>query len=308
MNFDIGIAGIILYGFLFIMIIVSISWSAVFVKMGLSTLATNVRRTFRSFLLLFIAVRIIWLSLLTFSNENDFTFVLNRLAIVLFITAFTLVVFYWAERFHKKYYETKSFLPQLGWLFVLANIILYIFQLVIIVMWFIGGGTREGNPIYNTTIIADVVISSLLSVGFLVYGILLFCVTKNTDDGETTNTRTTELLKILFITGVFTLCFLIRVFMFSWRPLTNKYFPTPIFYTFAYYVPELIPCAIQIYLSETGKEKQEKDSKFIDGLYQDSQESIEDYRERNIIGVPKEDTYLLDNGETGLLVNEEATN
>jgi len=96
--------------------------------------------------------------------------------------------------------------------------------------------------------------------------------------------------------------------MFSWRPLTNKYFPTPIFYTFAYYVPELIPCAIQIYLSETGKEKQEKDSKFIDGLYQDSQESIEDYRERNIIGVPKEDTYLLDNGETGLLVNEEATN
>jgi hypothetical protein len=63
-------------------------------------------------------------------------------------------------------------------------------------MWFAEGEHREGNKIYDLTIIADVIISALLSIGFLVYGVLLFCVSKNTDDGETSDTRAKELMKV----------------------------------------------------------------------------------------------------------------
>jgi hypothetical protein len=65
-----------------------------------------------------------------------------------------------------------------------------------------------------------------------------------------------------------------------------------IFFIFCYYVPEIIPSILQVYLSETTKEQQERDTEYIDNLYKESQESIDDYK-GTIVRAAKETTALL---------------
>jgi hypothetical protein len=87
--------------------------------------------------------------------------------------------------------------------------------------------------------------------------------------------------------------------MFSWRPITKHRFDSRIFYTFAYFVPELIPCIIQLYLSAQSRDKQEQETRFIDSLYEDNQDSIEDYKKLPVI--PKYDHQQQSNENSSLL-------
>lgn len=59
----------------------------------------------------------------------------------------------------------------------------------------------------------------------------------------------------------------------------------------AYFVPELLPTLVQVYVSETSRGKEETDAKYIDQLYRQSQASIEEYLEQR----PSERAHLLTN-------------
>jgi len=195
-----------------------------------------------------------------------------------YLSAFTLVVFYWAETFHKNYYESSGFLPRLGMGFLALNVIVYTYQIIMLVLWDVKAHEeREGNVIYELNIVLDVAISALLSLGFLLYGILMFFLTKSTGDGAIED-RNRELLKTVGITTVFAACFLCRVVMFAYRPITGQHFPAVTFYVLGYFLPELIPSVLQVYLAESTQEKQDKDNKFIDSLYAEGEEAIEEYR------------------------------
>jgi len=259
---------------------------------GLGTLATNVRRVFRTFLTLFVTARIVWLTLHTFYASQDLaTFILNRFSLVFFFTSFTLILLYWAESFHKNYYETKAFLPRLGWIFFISNFVLYVYQFVIIILFAFGSEDREGNPVYEANIVSDIALSAVISVGFFIYGILLFTRVKNMED-DTSPDRKRELMKILFITIIFTACFLVKCVFVLYRPITSHLLPEIPFYIFNYFLPELIPSLLQIYVSETTKEQQARDTKYIDDLYAESQDSVDDFRKLAI------------SEETGLLPQE----
>jgi len=282
--FSTGVAGLGGYALLMVFMGASFTWS--FFKSNpipLGKMATRVRRIFRIFLTLFVSVRIVWLCLHLFRGDDNVVFTLNRCALLFFLTAFTLVVFYWAEQFHKNYYETESFLPQLGLAFFVTNLIIYVFQIIVLILWFVLGTEREGNPLYEANIVTDVVVSTGVCVGFFVYGLLLFYVTRNNDGGDVEG-RNTELLRIFFITIIFTLCFLCRVVMFLYRPITGYPLPSVLFYVFAYFVPELVPSVIQVILSETVQGQLEREDKFIKDLYDEGEEAIVEYREHNLVG------------------------
>ena len=61
--------------------------------------------------------------------------------------------------------------------------------------------------------------------------------------------------------------------LFLYRPLTDKWLPEGVFFAFAYYVPELLPCLLQVWIAETTVEKQEQDSAFIEDLYKNEEDS-----------------------------------
>jgi len=269
-----GVAGLVVYGciilFLFFTAILGYCTSS---SSSLSSLEKNVRIIFRVILLLFAAVRLTWVACRTFIGENTLTFVTNRVAIVLYLTTFTLVIFYWAEQFHKNYYETSgSFMPRLGTGFIILNVVVYIGEIIIILMWALGEEAREGSLIYEINIVVDVVLSCFISIAFFVYGLLLFCSKRNVDDDI--SQRNKELVKLLMYTIVFTACFMCRVFMFLYRPITGLYLNNTIFVVFGYYVPELVPAALQMYIAEQKQTQEEEDNKFIEGLYREYEDDI----------------------------------
>jgi len=70
--------------------------------------------------------------------------------------------------------------------------------------------------------------------------------------------------------------------MFLYRPISQQKFSSQVFYTFAYFVPETIPSLLQIYISETSRGQELENTKFIDDLYAQSHDSIEDYKENKL--------------------------
>jgi len=169
------------------------------------------------------------------------------------------------------YFDSKTFLPKLGWIFILINVVLYIFQIIMMGLWIASDEIKEGNPLYEINIVADVLLSAAISLGFFIYGWLLFFLARNSQDEDFE--RNKELVRILTITLLFTACFLVRCVMFLYRPITGAYLPTPVFYCFAYFVPECIPCLFQIYLAETSRGQAERDNQYIDDLYAESEDS-----------------------------------
>eukprot|EP01114_Cavostelium_apophysatum_P001168 TRINITY_DN10994_c0_g1_i1.p2 TRINITY_DN10994_c0_g1~~TRINITY_DN10994_c0_g1_i1.p2 ORF type:complete len:284 (+),score=19.82 TRINITY_DN10994_c0_g1_i1:1106-1957(+) len=238
-------------------------------------LATNVRRLFRVLITIFVFARIAWMVLhvlLYSDNTDNATFVLNRFALLIFISCFSLILFYWAERFHKNYYETKKFLPKLGWAFIGTNIVIYVSHIIIVILFFTFDTKREGNPLYDINILVDVAIAAIFSAGFMIYGILLFRKLRHHE--RSLEGRDSEVMQTLILSIIFTVCFLSRVVAFLYRPITKRYFEENTFYVFGYFIPELCPSIIQVYLSETLKSKEINDTKWIDDLYDENDDSI----------------------------------
>lgn len=104
---SIGLSGLVAYSAVMVLLSLSFVWSSYFRKSStkLGTLAANVRFVFRLYVYMFLigkcspkvykAGRISWFVLHTWVGNNDLTFTLNRLSIVTFLTAFTLILFYW---------------------------------------------------------------------------------------------------------------------------------------------------------------------------------------------------------------------
>eukprot|EP01120_Amphizonella_sp_Union-15-10_P001748 TRINITY_DN11897_c0_g1_i1.p1 TRINITY_DN11897_c0_g1~~TRINITY_DN11897_c0_g1_i1.p1 ORF type:complete len:289 (+),score=18.26 TRINITY_DN11897_c0_g1_i1:59-925(+) len=258
---NLGIAGLVIYGSLACVVLSSFIWRRLFKQTKLQKGALNIQRMFRAILLCFLISRIIWLVLLLEGmKEEIMSFVTNRLSFGFFFSAYTLVLFYWAETYHQNYYDSSRFMPLLGSLFIVVNFAFWIFQMVLILLFIIYDSSKEGNPFYELNIITDVVLSLILAVGFTFYGFRLLYRRMNTEGAW-------EALLMTLLTLVFFLCFMVRVLMFAYRPVTGKYFPETIFYLFGYYLTETIPTAVQLYIVQTTRTKEENLKKFIDDLY-----------------------------------------
>jgi len=143
-----------------------------------SCIQPSLPKIFYVFIMISLLGRYVWLTYHIYDSSSDLTFILNRVAFLTFFTAFTLVLFHWAERVHKNYVTSDKFLPKLGWIFAIVNAILYIIQIVLLTLFLTGSKQREGSPIYELNIELVVSLSLLLSFGFIAYGIRIVLITK----------------------------------------------------------------------------------------------------------------------------------
>jgi len=272
-----GVISLCLYGLLFIGCIVSflLSFND---KKSWDPTQTRIQQLFHAFLGSFIAVRITWYALRSFAGRTVASFILNRLGFVLFFTAFTLVLFFWAEMYHKNYVSAGGFLPRLFKVFVAVNALLYAIEISVVVTFLIVDrddySQREGNPIYDASIYLEIIVNFVVSMCFLIYGIRLFLShVPALEYEETQNRKYREILKILISTIIFTTCFLVRVVAFLYRPITNSYMNNNLFQILAYYIPEVIPSLVQFYLIRGKLRREKADTQYIQNLYQQEEDS-----------------------------------
>jgi len=236
-----------------------------------------IQQVFHLFLSLFIAVRITWFALRSFSERDGLSFILNRFGFLLFFTAFTVVLFYWAETYHKTYISNVGFLPTLVKFFVITNGLLYALEVTLVVLFIISTDRNnyyeEGNIFYESSILFEVGVNFLVSLCYFTYGARLFLSHGKASEFEENFARKTkELLKTLISTIILTVCFLVRVIAFLYRPITNAYMDDQLFRVLAYFIPEIIPSIILFYLMQAHKYKQRSENKFIEGLYKQEEE------------------------------------
>jgi len=207
------------------------------------------------------------------SDESPVTFILNRFAFCLYFTSFLLVLFYWMETYHRNYIDVDgvgAFLPRLRWVFLVTVVAIYIFQFAILVLFLASGEERDGDPIYDANIIADACLFLIYAVLFLIYGLRIL-VERRAQATQLWGDMQ-EVWKMLGTTMIFTACFCCRVVMFLYRPVTGNYLDQTLFIFLAYYIPELVPSALQVYIVTTSKEKAIRDNQFIEDLYANSDE------------------------------------
>ncbi|KAJ5071529.1 tobamovirus multiplication protein 1-like isoform x1 [Anaeramoeba ignava] len=134
--------------------------------------------------------------------------------------------------------------------FIISNAILYIITFadcIVFLVDYYRNFTRGNHyKIYLSNVLLIAGVSLIASLGFLIYGFLLLKKLKKIVPFVPKNSI--ALMRIAFLTTIFSLCFLSRFIFFLYNPITKKDLPIGVFETFAYYIPEIIPSITQLCL------------------------------------------------------------
>ncbi|EFA77305.1 hypothetical protein PPL_12516 [Heterostelium album PN500] len=68
--------------------------------------------------------------------------------------------------------------------------------------------------------------------------------------------------------STFCFCFLTRAIIFLYNPITGKFMNDEMFLTLGYFVPDIIPTLLQVYIWHSRMRNEEEDSTFINSLYE----------------------------------------
>eukprot|EP00026_Physarum_polycephalum_P010586 Phypoly_transcript_10753.p1 GENE.Phypoly_transcript_10753~~Phypoly_transcript_10753.p1 ORF type:complete len:325 (+),score=28.04 Phypoly_transcript_10753:130-1104(+) len=232
---------------------------------------------FHLFLGSFVAIRLLWFALKAAGIDEVITFTLNRVGLTLYFTAFTLVLFYWVENYHKTYVSSHDFLPRFFWAFVGCNVVMYLYETIIISIFIAeylsGNHAEEGNPVYEVSIYTIIVLSFVVSFTFFIYGFRLYFRYKFSQDFESSDSgRSMELIKIFLCTIIFCACFLVRGCAFLYRPITGTRMNEETFFAIGYFIPELIPSFVEFYVIRTIKQQDREQNHYIEALYQEEED------------------------------------
>jgi len=172
-------------------------------------------------------------------DRNNTTFILNRVSLCVFFAAISIILFNWARVVDVAEYMTPILNNNLHKIFIGLNVMVTL-SIVITIVAYMSEKTslREGNPVYDSGVLLLAVFNFVFMVAFTIYGIRLYLLTS-----EITKHK---MLKVLFLAGVFLICFALRVALLMYRPITGKKMYNPAFYTLCYFIPELTPIVVQI--------------------------------------------------------------
>jgi hypothetical protein len=243
----------------------------------------KVRVAFYVLATLFAATRVAWAAVGFFAGSSGgdnavrASFALNRTALALYMGCFSLVLVHGLRR----YYAGGS-AASLGILrrwqvgVGVTNGVVVLFLVVVLIALAATGDAsvaREGHGLFEANILGVAFLNLALGAVFLYYGWQHYQLIKNSGDPDPASER--RLLLIGAMTAILFICFVLRCFMFLWRPITDSYLPIGVWYVFAYWVPELIPLGLQtayVHLSMYEKSKQKSE---IGDLYRAHEDSNE---------------------------------
>ena len=91
-----------------------------------------VQRLFSVLVIIFCLIRLVYFCLPIAHVSVTVTYIINQLAFTVFFTMFSLIIFFWAEQYHRKFFDTQSMLPRLQNIFIGTNAILWIVEIVLV--------------------------------------------------------------------------------------------------------------------------------------------------------------------------------
>lgn len=246
------------------------------VRMALRDRRLSVPLAFLGLTEAFLLLRVVWVTLHGFalgspSCHSEATFVLQRAGFCLYFGALALLLVYWAEQYHRSVFADDSLPRGVTVGLVVANVVMAVYQLVVVVLWLAGDQTKEGDALYDSNILVDMTVVAALAVAFGIYGLMLWW--DGRSSGDTSEWHVFE--GRLFLVGTLTMVtfFAARVFVFSWRFVAETPLPLWAFYVFGYVLPEVGPLSVQLYVTQVRRDTTVQGTLFIEQLYKDAADS-----------------------------------
>jgi len=234
---------------LYILLLIEALALPLYTKFKLLESITRSSNIFTGITIIFFALRISWFWFLVVTDgQTADDFILNRVALLAFFSAFTLVLFSWIESlsYASSASESRRFLPNMRWKYFVINAVVYAFFISTMITFFVTHGNPaqgEKNMAYQVSIVAMAVLNLCIGMAFVIYGV--FFGSKMRSFKITNNFR---VVQVRLVSLCFTLCFLSRVVMMLYRPLTGQLVLDVIYFPFSYLIPEIIPIALQLYI------------------------------------------------------------
>jgi len=238
-------------------------------------------RLFHIFICIFVSLRVIWYILRVVTGEGPITFSLNTISFLFYLSGLLVVLFYWLERYHQTYVSTTEFLPKMKILFTSSIVLLYVGQILILILFYtVNHQKREGSSLYLSNTLIQATLSLAIGLIFLLT-ILRIYLRFTSADKDLCKNQIQQVRKILFLSVIFSFCFLIRTIIFIYQPITNKYMNQELFISFGYFIPDIVPTLVQIIIIHTNMKNEVEDNKFFNNLYDEENEMDEEQSNTN---------------------------
>ena len=176
-------------------------------------------------LFIFSALRGIWLILAgteTINNDTSYALeaVLTDLPIYVFFSLFMLLIFFWAELYHFQFNRKQAVLGKLKIPFLLVNLFIYIFFIVIIIVYSQStGGEQTTVGLVYKCIVAGIGFTILIS--FMFYGSLLVWQATRTGNGFSGNQQFMRMSIITLTCSIASLVQFIFLLLFAFLDIEN---------------------------------------------------------------------------------------
>jgi len=209
---------------------------------------------------LFIVDRILWCVFSLFTLLF-ISFVLDRLAYLLSAVSSLVLLCYWVNRSHlmstgqhnytiwsQNFFLTKYF----AWGFWVSAVIPCGVEVIFIVVVFSTSNMEFTSGItFTCEIVVSAVVYLLICIVYLVYALILVWKIK------TKKNRLKRLLKIFLLFGTLISCLVVKFVFLLYRPITSHYLNKLLFYSCAYFFPELVFFMILLWVVFTARIRQQ---------------------------------------------------
>mmetsp|Transcript_23382 Transcript_23382/g.58472 ORF Transcript_23382/g.58472 Transcript_23382/m.58472 type:complete len:344 (+) Transcript_23382:139-1170(+) len=219
--------------------------------------------------------RILWSFALLVEDSPRISFdsrlpdrILNRIVLCTFLSAFVAAFAHWVDEFRMSAISssTISFLQgRLKWAFVLFNVLLFSFEAVFLLLMLFYPDQEVAHTIDTVNIDILSFLYLVISFAFVVYAIQVYI----RYGGGSMQASRLELLRFTIETGVMCVCFLVRACLLFYRPITGDFLTEWVFYWFCYYIPEVVPAALQLDLIRRRRRREIVEETFIANLYEE---------------------------------------
>lgn len=241
--------------------LVLLSTVVVLVLIAIGYFQLNLGKTVGGFLvglILSSTLRLVWWALLFTRTSFNGQYVINRLVWMLFSITFLVLLFGWIESVHATTPPpSEKFVPVVQVALVVASCVVGLFILIVIILAFTlyASTPSDGNAVYDANILFVASLQAVVALLFLIYGLLLWRRLSHAM-GVSSARQRSAVIRVVFMALVVFVSFGLRAAMFLYRPISNRYFPIGVFYTFAYIIPETVPAFAQlVVLLSTGFQK-----------------------------------------------------
>ncbi|EGG17707.1 hypothetical protein DFA_08703 [Cavenderia fasciculata] len=180
------------------------------------------------------------------------------LAIILYTFLMVLCLFsFW------KSYARKDF-----------SVISKIFHFFIFCFVSVNKSEKEGSVIYLLNTLYEVVLSLGIGISFTITVIRIYLKYTSIDIDVCRN-QIVQLRKMFILSLIFGACFVLRSIMFLYNPVTKKLMNDEVFITLGYFIPDIVPTLLQVYIIHTKMKNEEADTSYINSLYENEMEEEE---------------------------------